>query len=287
MIVRTLLAAALVSCSVPADDAPAEPRNSSQNDPNSLVTVELATVGVDMHSRTPVVLLREAETGQSVPILVGVAEAEAIARSLHDVVMPRPMTHDLMAAVLGELNAEVEEVVVSEVRNGTFIGVLRVRVAGEDATRDVDSRPSDAMALALRTGAPIRVARQIMDEAPDIDFMAPDGDQQVVRALGISVRAPNPELREEFDLPDRDGVIAVDVSATAAEAGVQRGDLIVDVEGRTPVDPMDFFDAVQSAGSSDRVRMVLWRDGEERTIDISRDVPPSPRQERQRRTVAT
>ena len=75
------------------------------------------------------------------------------------------MTHDLMASLIAELRAQVEEVVVTDLRNNTYFGVVRLRVAGERNIRNVDSRPSDALALALRTGAPIRVVRKIFCDA--------------------------------------------------------------------------------------------------------------------------
>ena len=124
-----------------------------------LVPVELSTLGVDGRSGSPIVVLRDPASGSVLPIWVGPMEAQAIALVLHGVVPPRPMTHDLMAKLISELHAELEEVIVTDLRNSTYFGVLRLRVAGEKKPRDVDTRPSDAIALALRAGAPIRVAR--------------------------------------------------------------------------------------------------------------------------------
>ena len=124
------------------------------------VAVELSTVGLDGRTGTPIVVLRDPESGSVLTIWVGVMEAQAIALALYGVVTPRPMTHDLMASLIAELRAEVDEVIVTDLRNNTYFGMVRLKVAGERKIRDVDSRPSDALALAVRTGAPIRVARK-------------------------------------------------------------------------------------------------------------------------------
>jgi uncharacterized protein len=240
---------------------------------NELVAVELSTVGLDRVAGVPVVLLRDPESGRVLPIWVGMAEAQAIALALHGVVVPRPMTHDLMASLLSELQAEVEEVVVHDLRENTYIGTVRLRVAGESELRDVDSRPSDALALAMRTGALIRVARKILVEAPPFDFVAPDGPSQVVRALGITVVAATAALRAEFDLPDRPGVVVMDVSGRALAEGLRRGDLIVGVNGQDIEEPMDFFERIRATAAGERVRIAYWRDGEERQIDLPADLP--------------
>src|SRR5262245_17163416 len=94
------------------------------------VPVELSTVGLDGRTGTPIVVLRDPESGGVLPVWIGPMEAQAIALALHGVVMPRPMTHDLMASLIAELRAEVEEVVVTDLRNNTYFGLLRLKVAG-------------------------------------------------------------------------------------------------------------------------------------------------------------
>ena len=152
-------------------------------------------------------MLRDPETGGVLPVWIGAMEAQAIAFALHGVILPRPMTHDLMANLISELRAEVEEVVVTDLRRTTPILPRRLRVDGERKIRDVDSRPSDALALALRTGAPIRVARRILAIAPEFDFIAPEGPNQVVQALGLTVVIPTAALRKEFKLAEQRGVV--------------------------------------------------------------------------------
>ena len=239
------------------------------------VAVELSTVGLDGRTGTPIVLLREPESGTVLPIWVGSAEAQAIALSLHGVVPPRPMTHDLMASLIDALRAEVEEVVVTELRGNTYFGLVRLRVAGEKKTRDVDSRPSDALALALRTGAPIRVARKVFAAVPDFEFIAPEGPNQVVQALGMTVVVATPSLRKEFGLGDRRGVIVTSAYGAARDKGMRRGDLIVEVNGKPIVEPAAFLEAVRATKRPALVRVTYWRDGDTRTIELPVDVPSS------------
>lgn len=241
-----------------------------------LVPVELSTVGLDRAAGAPVVLLREPESGQVVPIWVGVAEAQAIALALHGVAVPRPMTHDLMATLLSELRAKVEEVVVHDLRDNTYYGLVRLRAAGEEKTRDVDSRPSDALALALRTGAPIRLARKLLLAAPQFDFVAPDGPTQIVQVLGITVVSPTPALRKEFDLPDQAGVVVTNVFGRARdEEGLRRGDLIVEINGTPVREPIAFFQAIRAVSPGDPIKMTYWRDGKKSEIELPSDLPPA------------
>lgn len=247
-----------------------------------LVSVELSTVGLDGLTGTPIVLLRVPDSDTVLPIWIGPAEAQAIALALHGVVVPRPMTHDLMASLLAELRAEVEEVVVSDLRNNTYYGLVRLRVAGEKKIREIDSRPSDALALALRTGAPIRVARRILASAPEFDFIAPEGPNQVVQALGVTVVSGTRALREEFTLADHPGVVVTSAFGRARDKGLRRGDLIIEVNGKPVHEPMAFFDAVRATPRRQPVRLTYWRAGATKEIELPADVP-SPLRGRGRR----
>ena len=242
---------------------------------SEFVAVELSTVGLDGRTGTPIALLRDPESGSVLPIWIGAAEAQAIALALHGVIMPRPMTHDLMASLLATLRAEVEEVVVHDLRNNTYFGTVRLRVDGEKKLRDVDSRPSDAMALAVRTGAPIRVARKILSNIPEFEFIAPEGPNQVVQALGVTVVVATPLLRGEFKLEKRQGVVVTTAFGIARERGLRRGDLITEVNGKAVSEPVAFLEAVRAVPSRSPVRITYWRSGETRTVEVPADVPPA------------
>ncbi len=245
---------------------------------DGLIPVELATVGVDAVQHTPVVLLREPGTGMIIPIWVGLPEAQAILAVMLGVEMPRPMTHDLLAAMIHELGATVEEVLVHDIQETTYIGRVRLRVGDESELRELDSRPSDALALAVRTDAPIRVAERLLAEPPPFDFLAPEADEQVVRMLGATVVVPSASLRERYQLPDRDGLVVVGSSGEAADKGIRRGDLIVEVNSMVPREPIDFLEAaLQSEGV---VHVRYWRDGEETEVELWPQVMPGPERRR-------
>jgi hypothetical protein len=126
-----------------------------------MLEVRLTAVRVDMQSNTPVVLLQEIAGERSLPIFIGAPEATAIAYAVQKVEVPRPMTHDLMRDVVGALGATVSKVVVTEVHDGTYYALIHFERDGVPVV--VSARPSDAIALAARTEAPIFVADELMD----------------------------------------------------------------------------------------------------------------------------
>lgn len=249
-------------------EEPAPPGDAVGGGEDGLVAAEIATVGWDGLTDAPIVLVREIASGKVVPIWVGLAEARAIAAALHGIEFPRPMTHDLMRDLVGRLGARVEEVRIHDLKGGTYYGSIKLRVEGRSEPLMVDSRPSDGMALALRTGAALRVAQRVLEQTPDYDFLAPEAGDQVVQTLGLTVVAASDELRREFGLPDRPGVIVTSAVGEAASQGLARGDLIVEINGAVPETPIEFLDAVRAATPGAPVAVTYWRDGEEHRAEI-------------------
>jgi uncharacterized protein len=127
-----------------------------------MVEVRLRAVRVDLQSNTPVLLLQETEgEGRTLPIFIGTPEATAIAYSLQGIDMPRPMTHDLVKDMLSALGADVERVVITELRSSTYFAELHLRKGTDRSV--VSSRPSDAVAVAVRTASPLYVSDELMD----------------------------------------------------------------------------------------------------------------------------
>ena len=127
-----------------------------------MVEVRLRAVRVDLQSNTPVLLLQETEgLGRTLPIFIGAPEATAIAFALQGMETPRPMTHDLIRDLLESLGADVTRVVVTELRSSTYFADIVLNAEGREVP--VSSRPSDAVAVAVRTGAPLFVADDLMD----------------------------------------------------------------------------------------------------------------------------
>jgi len=124
-------------------------------------------VSFDVASKQPIVLLKVEGKNRFLPIWIGHPEAAAILMKLQNAELPRPMTHDLLAAIIDHLSANVAGVMVTELRDNTFYAVLQLDRSGEEI--QVDSRPSDAIALAVRTDAPIFASSQLL-EANGIEF---------------------------------------------------------------------------------------------------------------------
>jgi uncharacterized protein len=129
---------------------------------------------VDPITNMPIIILRDQDGQRVLPIWVGIFEANAIALQIENVATPRPMTHDLLRNVIRDLQASVDKVVVCDLKDSTFYALIYLAVRG--ATLAVDARPSDAIALALRTRAPIFVEETVIDNAKTVDFTSDKAD---------------------------------------------------------------------------------------------------------------
>lgn len=138
----------------------------------TLVRMTVKGLMLDPISNSPIVVLRDDDDSTLLPIWVGVFEANAIALKLENYETPRPMTHDLLRGILGALSVGVVRVVVNELRDSTFFARIILSVDGRET--EVDARPSDAIALALRVDAPIFVDQSVLDQAQTI---SPDDTQ--------------------------------------------------------------------------------------------------------------
>ena len=124
-------------------------------------------LGIDLLTHDPVVILKDMDGSHYLPILIGPFEATAIALALEGAPVPRPLSHDLMRSILETLDASLEQVIIHDIRDSTFFAKLMVRTDGE--IEEIDARPSDGIALALRMKAPIYVSDKIVleESAPD------------------------------------------------------------------------------------------------------------------------
>lgn len=141
--------------------------------------IEMAIKGlmVDPITNMPIIILRDREGQRVLPIWVGIFEANAIALQMENVSTPRPMTHDLLRNVIEDLKGQVTKVLISDLKENTFYALIYVEASGDMVA--IDARPSDAIALALRTQAPIFVEETVIDNAKGIDFGSdkPDADR--------------------------------------------------------------------------------------------------------------
>jgi uncharacterized protein len=154
--------------------------------------VDVVGVRVEMPSNQPIVLLREVTGDRYLPIWIGAVEATAIAFAQQGVVPPRPLTHDLMKELIGATGNELTEVRITEMRDGVFYAVL-VLASGVE----VGARPSDSIALALRTGSRIVCAEDVLDEA---GLEVPEEDEDEVEKFREFLDNVSPE---DFERPER------------------------------------------------------------------------------------
>ena len=228
--------------------------------PARAASPDLRLVGVkgvvaDQSSGQPVVLLEEKASGVLLPIWIGPAEAQAILMALGKAAPPRPMTHDLMRSIIGGLKARVLRVVITELRGGTYFAFIEMRAAG--GRLSVDSRPSDAIALALRVKSPIYVKPDVMKAG-----VPAAREYAHRRKLGVVLQRMTPALARFFGGEAGRGLLVSQVreGAPAAHAGLRRGDVILEAGGRA-VGTVGVFESVFLAHPSG-VEVSVRRDGE-------------------------
>lgn len=130
--------------------------------------VRISGLSIDPITHTPIVLLKDKENQEVIPIWIGLLEASSIATQLENIKLARPMTHDLMKSILNHLDAVVSRVEVNDLRNNTFYAVIHLNWNGMDLA--IDARPSDAIAIALRTKSPIFVDQQVIEKSRKVDL---------------------------------------------------------------------------------------------------------------------
>jgi uncharacterized protein len=131
---------------------------------------------VDPITNMPIIILRDKDGQRVLPIWVGIFEANAIALQMENIATPRPMTHDLLRNIIQDLSGTVRKIVVSDLKDNTFYALIYVETPAE--TVAIDARPSDAIALALRTQAPIFVEESVIDNAKTVDFASDKADTE-------------------------------------------------------------------------------------------------------------
>lgn len=159
-----------------------------------MIEMKVFGLALDEESQVPVLILKDLQEKTVLPIWIGAMEAMAISLALNDVALPRPMTHDLLLNMIHKLDAHVVAVNVTELTEGTYYADIEVEVEG--GIRHIDSRPSDAIALALRAKAPILVSEPVLEQVASetkaagvVAFSSDDTDKWT-------------ELLEQFDLTD-------------------------------------------------------------------------------------
>ena len=153
-----------------------------------LLEMKVRGIALDPLSNMPIIILRDEDDKRSLPIWIGGPEANAIAMELEKIPTPRPLTHDLIKNILEALDARVSRVVVNDLKENTFFAVIHLQIGDSEVT--VDSRPSDAIALALRVGSDIYCAEDVLDEA---GIEIPEAEEDEVEKFREFLDQVNPD----------------------------------------------------------------------------------------------
>ncbi len=152
-----------------------------------MIEMKVAGIALDAATRSPIVLLRDGGDRRQLPIYIGQDQARAIIAALENQTPPRPLTHDLMVNLLEECDMTLERVIIHSLQDSTFYAILTI-LQGE-TRKEIDARPSDAIALALRTHTPIWVMEEVIAEASiPVDRDADEADQQAFRDFLSTLR---------------------------------------------------------------------------------------------------
>jgi len=234
------------------------------------VRMEVRQVVVDPTRGTPVVLLAGGE--RLLPIWIGKAEANSIARALAGEKLPRPDTHDLIQRVLGGLEAELERVTITELRESTFFAEITIKRNSRRIR--LDARPSDAIAVALRTGTPIYATPEVLRQGVRMDGRQSKLRDRVARTLGMQVQDLTPDLARLFAATVDAGALVAHVErgSSGARLGLRRGDVVVQVDGTPIRSSRDLLEKLQDPMTKQLRVLRIQRDGKFVTLVTN---PPS------------
>jgi bifunctional DNase/RNase len=234
----------------------------------TIVEMKVKTVAMDPNAQSPVVVLEGVAAKEFLPIWIDLPEARAISMELEHVKPPRPLTHDLIRNLLNGLGAKVNRVTITDLLNNTYFATIALAIKGQQS--EIDSRPSDAIAVALRMKAPIFVFWHVIEKskpptAPTAEF------EHTQRRLGIQAQEMTLELAKLMDSRAVRGVIVTEViiGGAAMKADIQRGDIITKLNDK-PVQTVAALETIiQSANKAERVKIELIRNSKPVTIVVN------------------
>lgn len=254
---RSLAAVCAVSAGLWAILAGCASNRSADSDQ---IKVEVANVGVDKDG-SPYVMLEDPTGGRELPIMIGEGEAQSIAMELRGYDPGRPLTYDLIKNILDSTGNHVDRVEVNDLRDQTYFAVIVL----DHGSHTIDSRPSDAIAVALVAKAPIYVSARLFDSGA-MDVNAPDHTPLSVHGLGLTVQELSPDIANHFSAKPDSALLVADVSAQALRAGVARGDLLTAIDASQVHTLKDFSHDLARVGPSQIVKVTIQRDGRDRAV---------------------
>jgi hypothetical protein len=236
------------------------------------VETKVKTLTLDPNSQTPVVILETITDKKILPIWIDVPEAKAIALEMERVALPRPLTHDLIRNILQGLGATLRRVTITDLRNNTYFAVLSLALKGQEL--QIDSRPSDAIAVALRMKAPIFVALHVLAKSKAPPHFGSPGEQAQKR-LGIQAQDLTEELAALFDVTTTRGVLVAEVipGGSAMTAGIRRGDIIAKVNEKPVNTTNDLEASLRAVKLPGQIKLEVIKKGKATIVMI--DLPSS------------
>ena len=232
------------------------------------VETTVKTVTLDPESKAPVVILETVGDKRLLPIWIDMPEARAIAIEIEQIVPPRPLTHDLIRNLLNGLGVKLQRVTVSDLRNNTYFALLSLEFRGQ--TLEIDSRPSDAIAVALRMKAPIYATTEVLAKAKPL--LAPSSrGEQARQKLGLQTQDLTAELATLLDLSSQRGVLVADVApaSSASNTGLQRGDILIKANDKALQSTADLDAVFEAAEAPAQIRLEVLRGGKPIVIMIN------------------
>ena len=222
--------------------------------------LEVAVKGVDLNPRgeSSVVVLVDLKGEMALPILIGFSEARAISLKINDIKTIRPMTHDLIDNILDRLKAKLVRVLINKVEGEIIYSILYFKLDGSEI--QVDSRPSDGIAIALRAEAPIFVSKEVL-KAVGVALGESGRENRLVMEQGLTIQRMTPLLAKYFGLESPEGVLISDVKpgSPAEGAGLKTGDVIIEVNGQRIKSIRGFKSIVQDIGEGERIKLLVRR----------------------------
>ncbi len=215
------------------------------------VEMEVKNVFVD-RSGNPLILLEDKSGTRRLPIWIGFAEARAIAMELEKVEVPRPMTHDLMKNILNTLEIKVVKVVISDIKGSTFYAEIHLK--GKKGSWIIDARPSDAIALSLRTQSPIFVVEDVIERS-GMEVPEEEGKVLYSQKLGIFLEELNPLVKEALELKGGLAVTEVEEGGEGEKMGLRPGDIILMINSQE-VETAEDFDKITGAGEIESITVL-------------------------------
>jgi bifunctional DNase/RNase len=227
---------------------------------------KIKTLMVDPNTQSPVVVLESVADKRLLPIWIDVAEARAIALEIEQIKTPRPLTHDLFRNVLSRLGVTVERVVITELRNSVYYALLYLKSKGQNL--QIDARPSDALALALKARAPVFVAEQVFASSKSVPAAQTPEESRL--KLGVQTQDLTPELAAAFEAGVTSGVVVSNVEAggPAAAAGIEPGDIIVKANDTAMKTAAELNELLRARKTPGNMKLEIVKKGKPVTVQL-------------------